>query len=328
MSRGNGLWEPCYPACMARLDITKTYKLFVGGAFPRSESGRSWPVAGTDGEVYAHLCLASRKDLRDAVEVARAAQGKWANATAYNRGQVLYRLAEMMEGKRDELVAALHDVASAKQDAKLAQKKTAAKTRTTKAAVKALSAKDEVSLSIDRVVHYAGWCDKYSQLLGCHNPVAGQFYNFTVPEATGVVVVVCPESAPLLGLVSSLMPVLVPGNAAIVIPSEANPVASMVLAEGIATSDLPAGVANILTGKRSELLPFVASHRDIDAVLASVSDAETQLLREAIAENLKRVAITHDALLPSGDWSGESAQGLAWIEKCVEYKTIWHPAIA
>jgi acyl-CoA reductase-like NAD-dependent aldehyde dehydrogenase len=308
---------------MARLDVTKTYKLFVNGAFPRSESGRSWPIAGVDGETYAHLCLASRKDLRDAVEAAKPAQAKWASATAYNRGQVLYRLAEMMEGKRDELAAAIASVQATPASKKPAREKT------NKA--KSLSSEAEVAMAIDRVVYYAGWCDKYSQLLGCHNPVSGHFYNFTVPEATGLVVVVCPDALPLLGLISMLMPVLVPGNAAIVIPSEANPVASMVLAEGLATSDLPAGVANILTGKRSELLPQITSHRDIDAVFASFSASsasDVQLLREGVAENLKRVTIAEDSLLAKVSLQSEGAQGLAWIEKFVEYKTIWHPAMA
>ncbi len=311
---------------MSRLDVTKTYKLFLGGAFPRSESGRSWAIHNKSGEVHAHLCLASRKDLRDAVEIARAAQPKWAGATAFNRGQVLYRLAEMMQGKRQELEAALSDVgvvAASKQP-----KPTKPAKATGKSSLAKLTPEREVSLAIDRVVHYAGWCDKYSQLLGCHNPVAGHFYNFTVPEATGVVVVVCPDAAPLLGLLSLLLPALVPGNAAIVLPSESNPVASMVLAEALATSDLPAGTANILTGKRAELLPFVTSHRDIDAVLASVPAPDAALLREGSAENLKRVCIVHDSLLPDGNWASDAAQGLAWIKPCCELKTIWHPALA
>jgi acyl-CoA reductase-like NAD-dependent aldehyde dehydrogenase len=304
---------------MSRLDVTKTYKLFMSGAFPRSESGRSWVINDGSDAVYAHLCLASRKDLRDAVEAARAAQAKWSGATAYNRGQVLYRLAEMMEGKRDELVGVLRDVASTSAVTRSAKKSNAKNT---------LTPEREVALAIDRVVHYAGWCDKYSQMLGCHNPVSGHFYNFTVPEATGVVVVVCPDAAPLLGLLSLTLPALVPGNAAIVIPSEANPVASMVLAEALATSDLPAGTANILTGKRAELLPFVASHRDVDAVFADVDATHTACLREGTAENLKRVCIASDALLPKGDWASDQAQGLAWIKACCELKTIWHPAIA
>jgi acyl-CoA reductase-like NAD-dependent aldehyde dehydrogenase len=307
---------------MSRLDVTKTYKLFVGGAFPRSESGRSWAIAGRGGDVFAHLCLASRKDLRDAVEIARNAQTKWASATAYNRGQVLYRLAEMLEGKRAELVTTLHAVRSGASEAKSPVK---ARKRATE---QALSPEREVSLAIDRVVHYAGWCDKYSQLLGCHNPVSGQFYNFTVPEATGVVVVVAPDAAPLLGLLSLMLPVLVPGNAAIVLPSEVNPVASMVLAEALATSDMPGGTANILTGKRAELLSFVTSHREIDGVLASCAPSEAAQLREGSAENLKRVCIVEDSLLPAGEWASDAAQGLAWIKPCCEFKTIWHPAIA
>ncbi|MFN6041216.1 MAG: aldehyde dehydrogenase family protein, partial [Phycisphaerae bacterium] len=199
-----------------RLDIAKTYKLFINGAFPRSESGRSLPILNAKGDVLAHISHASRKDLRDAVEVARAAQTKWANATAYNRGQVMYRMAEMMEGKRDELAAAIMDPAVRDTKGKLAPKVTSA------------AAKTEVAAAIDRMVHYAGWCDKYAQVLGCNNPVSGPFYNFTSPEPSGVVVCVCPDASPLLSLVSLLAPAIVPGNAAIVVASEANPLPAVI----------------------------------------------------------------------------------------------------
>jgi acyl-CoA reductase-like NAD-dependent aldehyde dehydrogenase len=311
---------------MTRIEVSKTYKLFVNGAFPRTESGRSWPIAGKSGDTFAHLCLASRKDLRDAVEAGRAAQPKWQAATAYNRGQILYRMAEMMEGKRDELAQAI----SAAANGAFAQAKT---TRTKRPAPKTSSLRlsvspslppaAEVSAAIDRLVYYAGWCDKYAQVLGCHNPVAGPYYNFTVPEATGVLGVVAPDQFPLLGLISLLAPALVPGNTAVVIASNTNPVPAAVLGEVFATSDLPAGVVNILTGKRDELLPHLAPHRDIDAIFAA-GLGEAQLLREGVAENLKRVQILDLAAIAAGD----HGQSLEHIRAGAEFKTIWHPALA
>lgn len=317
---------------MTRIEVSKTYKLFINGAFPRTESGRSWPITGKTGDTFAHLCLASRKDLRDAVEAARAAQPKWQAATAYNRGQILYRMAEMMEGKRDELAAAISAVANGPfaQAKATGAKRPASKATTRTSSLRdsvtpSLSAPAEVSVAIDRLVYYAGWCDKYAQVLGCHNPVAGPYYNFTVPEATGVLGVVAPDQFPLLGLISLLAPALVPGNTAVVIASNTNPVPAAVLGEVFATSDLPAGVVNILTGKRDELLPHLAPHRDIDAIFAAdLSASEAQMLREGVAENLKRVHI-HDAecIAP-----GEHGQSLEHIRGGAEFKTIWHPALA
>lgn len=302
---------------MERLDVAKTYKLFINGAFPRSESGRSLAVVNAKGSVLAHIAHASRKDLRDAVEAARAAQPKWAGATAYNRGQILYRMAEMMEGKRDELASAL---ARGKPTAQ---------------------AQREVTVAIDRMVHFAGWCDKYAQVLGCNNPVAGPFYNFTSPEATGVVCVVCPDACPLLAMVSLLAPVLAGGNAAVVLASDANPLAGVIFSEVCATSDVPAGVVNVLTGQRAEVLPFVAGHRDIDAVHgADLPKEQATLLREGSAENLKRVLIRTGAkaLRAKGartagesslDWfDNHACEGPWWIEPFVEFKTMWHPALA
>jgi acyl-CoA reductase-like NAD-dependent aldehyde dehydrogenase len=306
---------------MERLDVAKTYKLYLNGAFPRSESGRSLTVQNTKGGVLAHIAHASRKDLRDAVEAARAAQPKWAGATAYNRGQVLYRLAEMMEGKRDELARALSRGTPTKQ------------------------AHAEVAAAIDRMVHFAGWCDKYAQVLGCNNPVSGPFYNFTSPEPTGVVCVVCPDACPLLAMVSLLAPVLAGGNAAVVLASDANPLPSVILSEACATSDVPAGVVNILTGQRAELLSFVSGHRDIDGVHAADLPADqATLLREGSAENLKRVLVrtgvksaTRQATtsrgksptLPTVDWFDDALnQGPWWIEPFVEFKTMWHPSQA
>lgn len=286
-----------------RIDVLKTYKLAIDGKFPRSESGRSMEIRTAAGTV--HLCKASRKDLRDAVEAARKAQPGWASATAYLRGQILYRIAEMVEGKRRELAEAIESVKVAGSKAKK------------------LTGDREVTLSVDRLVHYAGWADKYAQVLGCNNPVAGPFYNFTVPEPTGVVVAVCPDEKPLLGLVSLLGPTIVSGNAAVVIASTNNPIPAAVFGEACATGDVPAGVVNILTGERAELLPFVASHRDIDAVIAANLPAEqAAILRKGVAENLKRVSIHEgvdlaDAAACEHPW---------WIEPLVEMKTMWHPA--
>ncbi|MBC7771951.1 MAG: aldehyde dehydrogenase family protein [Pyrinomonadaceae bacterium] len=325
-----------------RLEVSKTYKLFIDGKFPRSESGRtialvrevapkrgssvkgkagsakavagSAPTAGMS--VIAHVCRASRKDLRDAVVAARKAQPGWASATAYLRGQILYRMAEMLEGKRDEFVAALSDAGDSSP-----------------------AALREVQASIDRLVHYAGWADKYAQVLGCNNPVAGPFYNFTVPEPTGVVAVVSPDSPGLLGMVSLLAPAICSGNAAIVVAGESNAgtLAGVLLAEVCATSDVPSGVVNILTGLREELVPVISSHRDIDAVHAGgISPGHAAILREGAAENLKRVVIRdEDPATPRKiskssavfDWFDSSqCESAWWIEPLVNMKTIWHPA--
>ncbi len=289
----------------SRLSITKTYKLFIGGAFPRTESGRSMEVTGASDEVVAHLCRASRKDLRNAVEAAAKAQAGWAGATPYLRAQVLYRLAEMMEGKASELALAI-----------------AAAPGADGAVTPESDARREVEAAIDRVVHYAGWADKHAQVLGGANPVAGPYHNFTVPEAVGVVGVVCPDEAPLLGLVSLAAPALCAGNAVVVIASEASPIPACVLAEAVVTSDVPGGVVNILTGVRSELLPHVASHREFGAVHgANLSGEESGLLRAGAAENLKRVVVREVE-----DWSDAACESPWWIEPMVEMKTIWHPS--
>jgi acyl-CoA reductase-like NAD-dependent aldehyde dehydrogenase len=277
-----------------RLSVTKTYKLAIGGKFPRTESGRTTAVTEAGSGLTAHVCRASRKDLRDAVEAATKAQDAWGNATAYLRGQILYRLAEMMEGKRSELAAAIGE-----------------------------SGETEVDASIDRVVHFAGWCDKYSMVAGGANPVAGPYHNFTVPGPVGVTAVVCPDTPPLLGLVSLVLPVIAMGNACVVLASETNPIPAMVLAEALATSDLPGGVVNTLTGFRDELCPHVASHRAIIAVHAGgVSDAQRTHLRQGAAENLKRVTIRDNV-----NYASEAAcEGPRWLEPFVEFKTIWHPS--
>lgn len=285
-----------------RLEVLKTYKLFIGGAFPRTESGRSMPLA-KNGRMLAHLCLASRKDLRDAVEAARKAFSGWSAATAYNRGQVIYRMAEMLEGKRAEFVELIKAVPGRK--------------------AAPLSPEAEVEASIDRLVCFGGWADKYSQVLGCNNPVAGPYYNFTVPEPTGVVGVLAPDEAPLLGLVSLLAPVICSGNTAVCLVSRSNPLPGAVLGEVCATSDVPGGVINILTGDRSELLPHFASHRDLDAIhAAGLSGEESRTLQEAGADNVKRITIRD----PKNWLDDAQCHSPWWIEPFVEMKTIWHPS--
>lgn len=286
-----------------RLEVSKTYKLFIDGKFPRSESGRTLPVAdprGRDGRVFAHVSHASRKDLRDAVSAARKALGGWRGATAYLRGQILYRMAEMMEGKAEELASAVR-----------------------LGGVSAGAAKKEVTAAIDRVVAYAGWADKFQQVLGCNNPVAGPYYNFTVPEPTGVIAVVAPDEPALLALITLIAPAICAGNTVVALAGESNPIPAAVLGEVMATSDIPAGVVNILTGQRAELAPVISGHRDIDAVhAAEVGDEIRSILREGSAENLKRVRIRDDV-----DWFDAAAcQGPWWIEPLVEMKTMWHPS--
>lgn len=287
-----------------RLSVLKTYKLYIGGKFPRTESGRSIKVADASGTVVAHTCRSSRKDLRNAVEAARSAQPKWAGASAYLRGQILYRMAEMLEGKRDELASAIAATGRVKKDAALA----------------------EVDASVDRLVAFAGWADKFPQVLGCHNPVTGPYYNFSVPEPTGVVGVVCPDEPSLLGLVSLIAPVLCSGNAVVLLASEANPIPACVLGEVLATSDVPGGVVNVLTGLRDELAEQFALHREIDAVLAAgVSDEHRRVLEAGAAENMKRVRV----LGSDADFDDDRAMESPWaIEPFVEIKTIWHPASA
>ena len=260
-----------------RLPVKKTYKLFVGGAFPRSESGRTYEAEGQN------VARASRKDVRDAVRIAGSAQPKWAGMTAYNRGQVLYRVAEMLEARTREFADLTGD-------------------------------EDEVHAAVDRFVWYAGWADKLAQVLGSANPVAGPYFNFTVPEPTGVVGVLAPEEPPLLGLVSRLAPVLVGGNAAVVVASESRPLAAIELAEVLATSDVPGGVVNLLTGFRSELAPVLAAHMDVNALDVTGADGEIPELERLAAENVKRVV--------RGSVDDQSPWEIAGF---LELKTVWHP---
>jgi acyl-CoA reductase-like NAD-dependent aldehyde dehydrogenase len=284
-------------AAAPRIGVRKTYKLYIGGAFPRSESGRSYPVADRKGTLLAQAAQGSRKDVRDAVVAARKAQPGWARATAYNRGQILYRLAEMLEGRREQFAA---EVAAAEGVP----------------AAKALSTVDD---AIDRWVWYAGWADKYAQIVGSSNPVAGPYFNFSLPEPTGVVGVLAPQDSSLLGLVSVVAPVIVTGNAAVVVASEERPLPAISLAEVLATSDLPGGVVNLLTGHTAELAPWLASHRDVNAIdLTGVAVADRPPLQQAAADNVKRV------YLPGGlDWTDDP--GTSRLTAYVETKTVWHP---
>jgi acyl-CoA reductase-like NAD-dependent aldehyde dehydrogenase len=262
---------------MSRLPVRKTYKLFIGGEFPRSESGRTYLAEGQN------VARASRKDVRDAVRAARGAQAKWAGLTAYNRGQVLYRVAEMLEARAKDLAALC-------------------------------SGTPEVEQTIDRVVWYAGWADKLAQVLGASNPVAGPYFNFTVPEPTGVVGILAPDEPPLAGLVSRLAPVLVGGNAAVAVASEAHPLAAVELSEVLATSDVPAGVVNILTGQRDELAPVLAAHMDVNALDLGAADGRSAELERLAAENVKRVV--HGSADVQSPWE---------IAAFLELKTVWHP---
>lgn len=276
-----------------RIEVKKTYKLYIGGAFPRSESGRTYEVHGSDGVFIANPCLSSRKDLRDAVLSARAAQQGWVGASAYNRGQVLYRIAEMMEGRSAQFATeiALLDGVS------LAQ------------------AELEVLTAIDRWVWYAGWSDKLASIAGSTNPVSGSFYNFTIPEALGVVGAIAPEAKSLLGLVDAIAPIIVSGNTTIVLASTRAPLPAITFAEVLATSDLPGGVCNILTGEKSELAPWFASHMDIDGLDISGIEDESLIseLKVAGAQNLKRIHTFTQVQSPQ--------RILAFMEA----KTIWHP---
>ena len=262
---------------MSRLPVRKTYKLFIGGGFPRSESGRTYEAEGQN------VARGSRKDARDAVKAARAAQSKWASATAYNRGQVLYRLAEMVESRAAEFA-------------------------------ELCTGRDEVERTIDRIVWYAGWADKLPQVLGGTNPVAGPYFNFSVPEPTGVVAVLAPDEPPLLGLVTRLIPPLVGGNAVVAVASETDPLAAIELAEAIATSDVPGGVVNILTGYRKEIAPWLASHMDVNAIDVCGADGLAAELEHLAADNVKRVV------------RGRADVQSPWeISSFLELKTVWHP---
>ena len=280
-----------------RVDVRKTYKLYVGGKFPRSESGRSYEVSDRKGRFLANAAMASRKDARDAVVAARKAFPGWAAATAYNRGQVLYRVAELLEGRRGQFV---EEVAAGE-------------------GLSARKAEAAVDEAIDRWVWYAGWSDKVTQVHGSANPVSGPYFDFSVPEPTGVVAVLAPQDSSLLGLVSVLAPVIVTGNVAVVLTSEERPLPAVTLSEVLATSDVPGGVVNILTGRTAEVAPWLASHMDVNAIDLAGAPADAVVdLQVAAADNLKRVVRPE-----ATDWA--AVPGPQRMLSFLETKTVWHP---
>lgn len=294
---------------MSRVDVRKTYKLYIGGKFPRSESGRSYEVfsAGRSPQFLANAAQGSRKDARDAVVAARGAQPAWAGATAYNRGQVLYRVAEVMESRRTQFVS---DVRTGE-------------------GLSPVRAEQVVSSAIDRWVWYAGWSDKFAQVSGTVNPVAGPYFNISAPEPTGVVAVLAPQASSLLGLVSVVAPVIVTGNTVVVLASQERPLPAITLAEALATSDVPAGVVNVITGATAEVAPWLASHRDVNAIdltgAAGVPGLQWGDLERAGADNVKRV------LRPAGGGAAavepdfEAVPDLSRLEAFTEIKSVWHP---
>lgn len=282
-----------------RLKVLKTYKIYVDGKFPRTESGRYLPFRAKNGEEVANVCNCSRKDFRDAVTVARAAQAKWAKATAYNRGQILYRIAEMLEGRRAQFVEEL-----------------------IQQGLDAAEAHREVDLSVDRLVHYAGWSDKYQQIFSSVNPVASSHFNFSLLEPTGVISVIAPDESPLLGLVTVIAPAIVGGNAVVVLASESMPLSAVTFGEVLATSDVPGGVVNILTGTRKELLGHMTTHMDVNAVVyCGESTEELKTIETNAALNVKRVATWK-----SVSWNDSAATESPYrIVELQETKTTWHP---
>src|SRR5687768_14447665 len=291
----NGLEKP---VSSKRLEVLKTYKIYIGGQFPRTESGRYYVPLNAAGKKLANVCLSSRKDFRDAVVAARGAFGSWSTRAAFNRGQILYRMAEMLEGRKAQFIEELIQQDSSKG-----------------------KAEKELNLAIDRLIYYAGWCDKYQQLFSAVNPVASSHFNFSVPEPTGVVSVIAPQNDSLLGLVSVIAPVIAGGNTCIVLASETKPLCSVTFAEVLNSSDLPAGVVNILTGKISELAPFFADHMDVNATIFCEKDSELKrMFRDKSSLNLKRTNF-YDKV----NWYATEGQSPYFILDCQEIKTTWHP---
>jgi acyl-CoA reductase-like NAD-dependent aldehyde dehydrogenase len=285
---------------MNRLDIQKTYKLYIGGKFPRTESGRYYPINNGKGKLIANMCLASRKDFRNAVVAARKVQSSWANTSALNKGQILYRIAEMLEGRKEQFITEL-----------ITQGET----------VK--NAKAEVNASIDRLVYYAGWSDKYQQIFSAVNPVASPHFNFSNVEPVGVVSIIAPEKQSLLGLVSVMAPAIVGGNTIIILASETKPLSSISFAEVLNSSDVAGGVVNILTGKREELISHMASHMDVNAVIyCGKEEKHIKSISELASNNVKRVVF-----LEYKDWTSIECESPYLIEKLQEIKTTWHPIL-
>jgi acyl-CoA reductase-like NAD-dependent aldehyde dehydrogenase len=281
-----------------RLEVLKTYKIYIGGKFPRTESGRYYISENSNKEKLANVCLSSRKDFREAVVAARGAFGDWGSRAAFNRGQILYRIAEMLEGRKAQFVEELIKQDTTKKDAE-----------------------NEVLLSIDRLIYYAGWCDKFQQLYSAVNPVASSHFNFSVPEPTGVVSIIAPQSTSLLGLVSVIAPVIAGGNTCIVLASFAKPLCAVTFAEVLNSSDVPGGVINILTGKITELAPYFSDHMDVNALVFCEDDSATQkMLQEKSSLNLKRVVLYNKI-----NWLTDSGQSPYFIMDTQEIKTTWHP---
>jgi acyl-CoA reductase-like NAD-dependent aldehyde dehydrogenase len=283
---------------MSRIEIQKTYKIFIGGQFPRTESGRYYPLNDKKGNVIANICLSSRKDFRNAEVAARTAQGGWASKAAFNRGQILYRIAEMLEGRKEQFISEL-----------VVQ------------GVTSVAAKQEVETSIDRMVYYAGWCDKFQQVYSAVNPVASSHFNFSVPEPTGVVAIIADEKTSLLGLITAIAPVIAGGNTCVVLASESKPLCAVTFAEVLNTSDLPGGVVNILTGNAAELHSHFSNHMDVNAMLYFRDNkAEIKTIKENASLNVKRVFIYNTIPLNS-----DKAQSPYFIMDTQEIKTTWHP---
>jgi len=285
-------------ATKKRLEILKTYKIYIGGKFPRTESGRFYSPENAAKEKLANVCLSSRKDFREAVVAARNAQGDWGSRAAFNRGQILYRIAEMLEGRKAQFIEELMKQDSTKEEAE-----------------------NEVLLSIDRLIYYAGWCDKFQQLYSAVNPVASSHFNFSVPEPTGVVSIIAPQQNSLLGLVSVIAPVIAGGNTCVVLASFAKPLCAVTFAEVLNSSDVTGGVVNILTGKPGELASYFADHMDVNALVFCEKDADTQkMMQEKAAMNLKRVVLYNKI-----NWQTENGQSPYFIMDTQEIKTTWHP---
>ena len=283
---------------MERLEILKTYKIYIGGQFPRTESGRFYPLKNKKGDVIANICLSSRKDFRNAIVAARGAFGGWSSRAAFNRSQILYRIAEMLEGRKDQFISEL-----------------VTQGLSTKAA------QEEVTLSVDRLVYYAGWCDKFQAILSSVNPVASSHFNFSMPEPTGVVAIIAPEESSLLGLVTSIAPIIAGGNTCVVLASESKPLCAVTFAEVLNTSDLPGGVVNILTGNSEELHSHFSSHMDVNALVYYRNNkAEIKTIKENASLNVKRIFIYDQLTLAS-----DKAQSPYMIFDAQEIKTTWHP---
>jgi acyl-CoA reductase-like NAD-dependent aldehyde dehydrogenase len=282
---------------MSRIEILKTYKLYIGGQFPRTESGRYYPLLDKKKNVIADICLGSRKDFRNAVVAARGAFAGWSGRSAFNRSQILYRIAEMLETRKAQFIEEMLQQGATKANAE-----------------------KEVLAAVDRLVYYAGWCDKYQQVFSSVNPVASSHFNFSVPEPTGVVAIIAPQDSSLIGLVSVIAPVIAGGNVCVALASEKLPLCSITFAEVLATSDLPGGVVNILTGKTSELISHMSSHMDVNAVVyAGKNAAEEKLIKENATLNVKRVFVYRD------DWNKTQSQNPYLIFDTQEIKTTWHP---